>query len=135
MTNVVIKGAWRSGELADIVRELTAATDAAIMEATKGAGEIVSKEVVRELKTTSRIGGKKYRKGWTVQKDKGTYTVYNAKMPGLTHLLENGHEVIAYGKSCGRAKAHPHIKPAEEKAKERYIEEVVKELNRRLDQI
>lgn len=133
MTNVVIKGAWRSGELADIVRELTTATDAVIMEATKGAGEIVAKEVVRELKTTSKVGGKKYRRGWTYKKEKGTYTVYNDKMPGLTHLLENGHEVIAYGKSCGRAKTHPHIKPAEEKAKQRYIDEVVKEINRRLE--
>ena len=74
-----------------------------------------SKEGVKKLKATSprRPGGGKYAKSWTVKKVNGTFTIYN-KQPGLTHLLENGHDVVVNGKKVGRAPAHPHIKEVDE---------------------
>ena len=58
---------------------------------------------------------KHYADGWTA----GNYTwstlgahvtVYNAKKPGLAHLLENGHA----NRKGGRTPAYVHIKPVEE---------------------
>lgn len=75
----------------------------------------IANSAASELKATSpkRTGG--YAKGWKVQKEKSRYgtscTVYNSTKPGLTHLLENGHAL----RGGGRAPAHPHIKPVEEK--------------------
>ena len=75
-----------------------------------------SKEAVKQLKATSPVasdGGGRYAKSWAVKKVKGTYTIYNKK-PGLTHLLENGHDVVVNGKKVGRAPAQPHIKQVDE---------------------
>lgn len=74
-----------------------------------------SKEGVKKLKATSpkAPGGGKYAKSWAVKKVNGTFTIYN-KQPGLTHLLENGHDVVVNGKKVGRAPAHPHIKEVDE---------------------
>ena len=75
----------------------------------------IANSAASELKATSpkRTGG--YAKGWKVQKEKSRYgtscTVYNSTKPGLTHLLENGHAL----RGGGRAPAHPHIRPVEEK--------------------
>ena len=42
-------------------------------------------------------------------------TVRNRKKPGLTHLLEKGHEKFVNGVDTGeRAPAYPHIEPAYE---------------------
>ena len=75
----------------------------------------IANSAASELRATSpkRTGG--YANGWRVQKEKSRYgtscTVYNAWKPGLTQLLENGHAL----RGGGRAPAHPHIKPVEEK--------------------
>lgn len=130
MSNVTIKG----GSLIDQVKQLTDACEIEIMTATKDAGKKVAEDTVKTLKMTSPSskGHGKYKKGWSVKADGSTYTVYNKTHPGLTHLLEKGHDVISHGKKVGRAKAQPHIKPAEEEAVNRYVEEVTKEINRRL---
>lgn len=73
-----------------------------------------AKEGVAELKATSPKGASsKYAKSWAVKKTKGTHTIYN-KQPGLTHLLENGHDVIRNGQKVGEAKPHPHIKDVDD---------------------
>lgn len=75
------------------------------------------KEAVKRLKAESEAHGwKNYAKNWKYQK-KDTKnakqgTVYNAKYGSLTHLLENGHEKVLWGKSTGeRVAGHPHIAP------------------------
>ena len=73
-----------------------------------------AKEGVAKLKATSPKGSSgKYAKSWAVKKTKGTHTIYN-KQPGLTHLLENGHDVIRNGQKIGEAKPHKHIKPVDD---------------------
>lgn len=91
----------------------------------------VSKESVNELKkggiyqTRNRS---KYTGSWTSKKEKSrtgmTAVVYNAKSPGLAHLLEFGHAT----KAGGRTRAFPHIEPVNDKVADRmvdYLEENV----------
>lgn len=127
MSNVEIKG----GNLNDIMREIGVVTEAEVMEATKTAGKTTSQKVVKILKGTSPKNRGKYARSWKVKQDGSVFIVYN-EQAGLTHLLENGHDVIRGGRKVGRAPAHPHIKPAEEEGKTLYIEEVTKEVERRL---
>lgn len=73
-----------------------------------------AQEAKKILTQTSPASRGKYAKSWAVRKVKGNYVVYNKK-PGLTHLLENGHDVVVNGKKVGTAPAQIHIKPVEEK--------------------
>ena len=86
----------------------------------------VAKECVEELKLTSpdsgRSGSKKYAKGWIYKKAYESnfgvrYRVLNKNKPQLTHLLEHGHAKA----SGGRVDGKPHIKKAEENAKEKLL--------------
>lgn len=92
-------------------------------EITEEEFEQIAKEVAREgakrLKETSPRGrGSRkghYADGWGVtyqRKGSGKFefVVHNKKKPGLTHLLENGHQ----SNRGGRVKAIVHIKPVEE---------------------
>lgn len=48
--------------------------------------------------------------------------VANATAPGLTHLVEKGHELFVYGRDTGRrTKARPHIKQAFEHASAKHF--------------
>ena len=69
----------------------------------------------KALKTSSKAsfgGTGKYASGWTYQTEKKRYgnvtTIYN-KLPGLPHLLENGHAKRGGGRVAGRK----HIAPVE----------------------
>lgn len=86
-----------------------------------------AKEAKKALTWSSPANSGKYAKSWAIKKNKGNYIVYN-KRPGLTHLLENGHDIIVDGKKRGEAPPHVHIKPVEEMIQE----QVVKELEARL---
>ncbi len=88
--------------------------------------EIIAKECAEELKQTSPVskkaGSKKYAKGWIVKKAYESkfgirYRVLNKNKPQITHLLEYGHAKV----SGGRVEARPHIKKAEENAKEKLL--------------
>lgn len=92
----------------------------------------IGKETATDLKNTSKSmfktgkGRKHYWSGWAY-KVRGTglnliVTIYNRTAPGLTHLLENGHQVYVGRKNTGkRAEPHPHIEPAQQKATEELL--------------
>ena len=126
--NVTIKPEQLQSVVQQILHDIPQKCDNAIdrAEAT------VSKKAVKELKATSPKGnGPKsgqYAKGWGVKKNKGSVIIYNKTNPGLTHLLENGHDIVRDGKKVGSAAAQPHIKAVEEMVKEEMVEEVTKEL-------
>lgn len=65
-----------------------------------------------------------YDKGWTSKFEEGrlssTGIIYNKDIPGLAHLLENGHAL----RNGGRSKAYPHIAPVEEKICEEFYKAV-----------
>ena len=92
----------------------------------------VTQETVQKLKDTSPVGaGKKghYKDGWTSKKSgKMERVIYNAKKPGLTHLLNNGHPVRnQYGSYDPKPGDH-HITNAEEWANQELINEVERRL-------
>lgn len=68
-----------------------------------------------------------YEKGWTNYKydeHEGHIeaVVANKTAPGLTHLVEKGHELFLFGRDTGRrTKARPHIKDAYEYAVARHF--------------
>jgi len=61
-----------------------------------------------------------YEEGWVAYKHKMRdghveAVVANKNAPGLTHLIEKGHELFVYGHDTGRrTKPRPHIKEAYE---------------------
>ena len=78
----------------------------------------------------------KYKEGWktTLIKDRlgVEAVVYNGVRPGLTQLLEHGHEIVVYGHALargGRTAPQIHIAPAEQWA----IDEFVKRVTRALE--
>lgn len=95
----------------------------------------IAKEGAKKLKIVSQKGtgkGKKghYADGWGISvvmqsASRFEFVIHNKKKPGLTHLLENGHQL----RQGGRARAFPHIADVEEwciKEYERRTEEMLR---------
>lgn len=88
----------------------------------------VAQAGAKALRSASRStfgGSGKYASGWAVEKAKGgrqivaEATIYN-KLPGLPHLLENGHAKRGGGRVAGKT----HIAPIEEQLIEDYVRAV-----------
>ena len=92
----------------------------------------------KHLKANSPTKTGEYASGWgyTKIKDDGlfasTIVVYNKKMPGLTHLLENGHVIRNKRGEYGRAPGHPHIVQAAEEGAVVFEEEAKKLIEQKL---
>ena len=89
--------------------------------AVKKAGTTVRKQI----QATAPSDTGKYAKSWSVKKTKETsssleVTVYSKNRYQLAHLLEFGHAKV----SGGRVEARPHIKKAEENAKEKLLKKI-----------
>lgn len=96
-----------------------------VKDASRKACKKVAKNLARTLKSTSPRKTGEYASGWrSKQEDADTYVVYNAKKPGLTHLLENGHVSRNQYGTYGRVPAYPHIKPAADAAQEELLAEI-----------
>lgn len=84
----------------------------------------VAKETATRLRKESPERSGKYRKSWksTVisENSTGVQIAVHAGRYQLNHLLENGHAK----RGGGRVEAIPHIKPLEEKAAGRLMEEI-----------
>ena len=94
--------------------------------------ERVGKVGVQALKASSKssFGGTgKYAAGWTSQTEHGrlstTVTIYNGRLPGLPHLLENGHAKRDGGRVPGKA----HIAPVEQRLIKEFEEKITNELS------
>ena len=100
---------------------------AAIEAVLKDYADDVDKNMKAAVKDVTALGAKvlkgnpggfggsgKYSKGWTSTVETGRLsaqgTVYNAKLPGLPHLLENGHAKRGGGRVPGKV----HIAPVEQ---------------------
>ena len=107
-----------SVQMADILKEIGANVDESIDEALKK----VPKKASAKLKSVSPKRSGRYAKGWRVKRtDDKTAVVYNAALPGFTHLLENGHVIKNSKGEYGRAPAHKHIAPVEEESIEEFV--------------
>ena len=114
-----------SVQMAEILKEYVSEVDETISDATAKA----AKKTAATLRSNSPKKTGEYASGWRSKKmgDKEAI-VYNSKMPGLTHLLENGHVVVNSKGIVGRANGIKHIEPAAEEGVEDYIEKLRKDL-------
>lgn len=114
----------------DILDEYAANLTEGVKQATK----TISKTGVKEIKAASKssFGGTgKYAKGWTSQIETGRLSaqgiIYNQDLPGLPHLLENGHvSRNGTGRDLGKVEGREHIAPVEEKVVELYQKTIQK---------
>lgn len=101
-----------------------------INENMEEAVKAVSRKGAQAVKSAaaSTFNGSKYAGGWTSKTETGRTssqgTIYNRTVPGLPHLLENGHAMRGGGRVAGR----PHIKPVEEKIIQEFEQEVRKSI-------
>lgn len=96
-----------------------------VMDVLEEEAQKVAKKAAKKLQETSPKQSGTYAKGWTSKYDKTAKTaiVYNAKKPGVAHLLEHGFQ--------GRSGVHPaivHIAPVEEAANDEFVEAVERRL-------
>lgn len=91
----------------------------------KNAVTKAGKEAKSQVQSSAPERTGKYKKSWAVKNTKETsnsleVTVYSKNRYQIAHLLEFGHAL----RGGGRAKAIPHIAPAEQKAAEMLEREV-----------
>ena len=91
--------------------------------------QTVAKESAQKLKSSSPKKTGEYAQGWGVKRmGEMDVVTYNKTMPGLTHLLENGHVIRNKKGTFGRAPAHKHIKPVEEWAIEELPRRIMEDI-------
>lgn len=114
----------------NVLHQIPQKVDNVIDEATKK----VAKDAVKTLKATSpkKQGGGRYAKGWSTKKVGKQTVIYNKTDAQLTHLLENGHDVVAHGKKVGHYDGVKHIAPVEKEVIEKMTEEVEKGIKNKL---
>lgn len=101
-----------AADIQDILREYGEDVDKLTVETVKKIGQ----KGVQALRSNSSVfgGTGRYAKGWKSKVEVGRMgakaTLYNASVPGLPHLLENGHAKRGGGRVPGRV----HIKPVED---------------------
>lgn len=121
------------------INEVLLAYGLSVDETMQQAIDEVSKLAVLELRAASSENGwKNYARGWVYESKadkKGIRrnVLYNKKYGQLTHLLENGHEKILWGKkpvSVGnRVAGKPHIKPVADMIEKELPKEIEKALS------
>lgn len=92
----------------------------------KGLAKKFAQKGAKEVKSASgQFGGSgKYANGWTSKYEEGRVSaqgiIFNKDVPGLPHLLENGHAKRGGGRVAGRS----HIAPVEQKLVEEFTKAV-----------
>ena len=87
----------------------------------------VAKEAKQKLKDDSPENTGTFANSWAIQHNKGEYIVYN-KEGWKTHLLENGHDIVAGGQKVGHVEGKHFMKPINDWVSE----EVTKRLEEKL---
>lgn len=86
--------------------------DDKVKQASRESMKEEARDVSKKLRASSPKKNGAYASGWgSKQLDADTTVVYNKKMPGLTHLLENGHVIRNKKGTYGRVAARKHIAP------------------------
>ena len=118
-----------TAQMQAILDQVQEAASDAVDAGAKRAATFTSKQ----LRGNSPTKSGEYKSGWATRKTGlKTYTVYNRKMPGLTHLLEKGHVIRNKKGNFGRVPGKPHIKPAEQLGIEEFEKATIEEANKRL---
>ena len=111
-------------DFTDEIRAILTEYNAKVSQTLKEELPKVAKEAAKQLKGSSpRLTGK-YASGWRQKSEITNLTVesvvYNAKSPGLAHLLEFGHAK----RGGGRTSPITHIAPVEEWVKEEAVKAI-----------
>lgn len=132
MKNIALK-IDGGGGLENLLKNAGAEMEAIAIQASKKAAHEVGLKVKKQIVSVCRTNGwKNYAKGWSMRSTELGIIIYNKNLPGLTFLLEHGHDIIRNGAKVGRTRAYPHIKPAEEMGVQEFEEAVIREMERRL---
>lgn len=113
-------------DLADTIQRILDGYQEDLVKGINEAGREAAEECRKILRQNSPKRFGRYARSWSVKETPGRpgepmrYTVYNKKYYRLTHLLEKGHAK----RGGGRTRAIPHITPAEEAAKEKFVQDV-----------
>lgn len=112
-----------SDSIKDLLDDYAETIDKDVNEVTKKVAQKGAKAIAESAR--SMFGGSgNYASGWTSQTENKRWAasavIYNAKAPGLAHLLENGHATVNGGRVPGRA----HVAPVEELIIKEYEEAV-----------
>ena len=107
-------------ELADILDDY----EVGLQEYIKRTNKEVAQDTASDLRSNNprRTGG--YAQGWSAKSTRDGWVTYNKDHYQLTHLLENGHVLVSYGKTRGRVPAKPHIRPVADRRIEEYMEKL-----------
>lgn len=111
--------------LMSLAEDCVTRDEEALVKSVRRAAHTTSDELRNGALTPAMTG--EYAAGWRSKTELGIghikSTIYNAKKPGLTHLLEKGHEIFVQGEPTGhRTRAYPHIEPAYYKGAEKLKE-------------
>ena len=102
-------------------------------ESIEHALNVTGKGARAKLKEVSPKEHGDYAKGWKVKRtDDKEITIYNSKMPGLAHLLNNGHAIVNKYGECGRYNGDHHIDKVEEEYIEKYEQAIIEAINNKL---
>lgn len=124
--------ATKIGDFRKAVMETLTEYDFNVMHDMTAAAKKRTQEGVKMLKGnygTKRTG--EYNSGWKMKKIGNGYTIYNAKKPELTHILEHGY---AHKDGSRRFDGIPHISLVEEQVVanfEKDVEHIVQERAKR----
>lgn len=101
-----------------------------VQDASRKETKATAKEAAAKLRGSSPKKTGEYASGWaSKQIDADTAVTYNRKMPGLTHLLENGHVIQNKKGTYGRVAARKHIAPVAEWAENELIQKIERDLS------
>ena len=110
--------------------EITKITREYLDEVEEGANKAVM-ETAFDARDDLKVAGDfknrtgRYRKGWTITFDQSRFAItaiVHDVAYQLTHLLENGHQLVRGGRVIGEVQAFPHIEEVNNEA-QRMLEE------------
>lgn len=117
--------------LSGAVREVLNEYSQEVREITRDTVRSVARTCRKEIRAGSPRKSGEYAKGWRIKETVGrlgdvSEKIYNAKKPGLIHLLEHGHAKV----DGGRVEGKPHVGPAEQRAQENLVRGLERKLSR-----
>lgn len=113
-------------DLSAEIRKILDDYEVEVTDDMKAAIKAAAKAGVKKVKSNAKIfgGTGKYKKGWTSrveeQRMSAQGTIYNKDVPGLPHLLENGHAKRGGGRTTGRE----HIRPVQDEIEQEFMKEL-----------
>ncbi|MCD8398097.1 MAG: HK97 gp10 family phage protein [Lachnospiraceae bacterium] len=116
-------------EMADVINDYLKEYADLAADVMKNAVKKTATSVKKDIQANAPVETGAYKKSWTTKKtaessERIEMTVYSKNRYQIAHLLEHGHAL----RGGGRARAFPHIAPAEEAGEEELVRQLKKGL-------